>query len=340
MGPRSHLWESLNVFSNLMSLMMRGLVWGLALLLCAGAAEARPKVVAYVPNWIDLDALSETIDYAKLTHINLAFENPVNAGGEMSFHLKNQVLMRKAKAKGVAVLISIGGGFAATDKVLQERYFSLLAGTHRAGFVNKLADYLVEHDFAGLDVDIEGPSINQDYGAFIRDLAQPLKARGKLLTAALSQGYGGAKVPDSVFKHFDFVNIMAYDGVGYWSPNAPGQHSSFALATNSVAYWTGRGLPKAKAVLGVPFYGYGFGEAFRKGSYGYATILAEHPGAEMGDQVGSTIWYNGIPTIRAKSRYVVEQGLAGVMIWSLDHDASGDRSLLTAIHNSLGNGKP
>ena len=26
-----------------------------------------------------------------------------------------------------------------------------------------------------------------------------------------------------------------------------------------------------------------------------------HPGAENSDQVGSTIWYNGLPTIRAKA---------------------------------------
>ena len=41
----------------------------------------------------------------------------------------------------------------------------------------------------------------------------------KLLTAALSQGYGGGNVPNSVFERFDFVNIMAYDGTGPWNPN-------------------------------------------------------------------------------------------------------------------------
>jgi hypothetical protein len=41
-----------------------------------------------------------------------------------------------------------------------------------------------------------------------------MKPKGQLLTAALSRGYGGSKVPDSVFEHLDFVNIMAYDGYG------------------------------------------------------------------------------------------------------------------------------
>jgi GH18 family chitinase len=107
------------------------------------------------------------------------------------------------------------------------------------------------------------------------------------------------------------------------------------FAKDNVTYWLGRGLPKAKAVLGVPFYGYGFGAAFRKRDYPYAAIVASHPGAENLDQIGDTIWYNGIPTIRAKARYVAEQGLGGMMIWSLDYDVKGERSLLTAVHEGL-----
>lgn len=306
-----------------------------ALLLVAITAQAQKRVVAYVPNWVDLQSFSETIDYAKLTHINIAFENPVNAEGDLSFNRKNEVLIHKAKTNGVKVLVSIGGGSASSDKKLLDRYFDLLTDTKRAGFVTKVGAYVENHGFDGLDVDIEGPSINKDYGAFIHDLAAVLKPKGKLLTSALSKGYGGSKVPNSVFEHFDFVNIMAYDGAGYWNSNAPGQHSSFAFATNNVAYWLDRGLPKSKAVLGVPFYGYGFGAAFRKGDYGYAKILSLHPGAEKLDQVGNTIWYNGIPTIKAKTQYVVDEGLGGVMIWSLDYDVKGERSLLSAIYETL-----
>jgi GH18 family chitinase len=91
-------------------------------------------------------------------------------------------------------------------------------------------------------------------------------------------------------------------------------------------------------VLGVPFYGYGFGSAFRNRDYPFSAIIAEYPGAENTDQVGNTIWYNGIPTIKAKARYVVDQGLAGVMIWSLDSDAKGDKSLLAAIYETLKSG--
>jgi chitinase len=299
--------------------------------LTAPPLQAKQKVVAYVPNWIDLKAFSETIDYAKITHINIAFENPTNERGDLSFNKKNDILIAKAHANGVKILVSIGGGSASGNKALQARYFDLLTDPKRAEFVARLAAYLADHAFDGLDVDIEGPSINKDYGALIRDLASVLKPKDKLLTAALSQGYGGKSVPDSVLQHFDFVNVMAYDGAGSWNPKAPGQHSSLDFAKRNVEYWAKRGLPASKIVLGVPFYGYGFGNAFRKGTYSYSAIVAAHPGAEKSDQAGETIWYNGIPTIEAKAKYTIDRGLAGIMIWSLDNDVKGEKSLLDSI---------
>jgi chitinase len=51
--------------------------------------------------------------------------------------------------------------------------------------------------------------------------------------------------------------------------------------------------------------------------------------------VGSTIWYNGIPTIQAKTRLALEKNLVGVMIWSLDLDVPGPESLLRAIDGEI-----
>lgn len=295
----------------------------------------RPKVVAYVPNWINLDAFAKTIDYPKVTHINIAFENPVDDSGELSFNRRNQALLDAAKVAKVKVLVSIGGGGASGNEELKARYFKLLTDEHRPEFVKKIAGYLEEHGFDGLDVDIEGPSINEDYGAFIADLAAALKPKGKLLTAALSQGYGGSRVPDAALGHLDFLNIMAYDATGSWNPDHHGQHSSLEFAKNAAKYWVSRGVAKDRAVLGVPFYGYGFGEAFREGGYAYADVLALHPEGDQLDEVGKTIWHNSIPTIRAKAEYVRAEELGGVMIWSLNQDVKGDKSLLTVLHKAL-----
>lgn len=297
--------------------------------------HARKHVVAYVPNWIDLKKFAGTIDYAKVTHLNIAFENPRDDEGELSFNPANRELIRLARAAKVKVLVSIGGGSASGDEVLKKRYVTLLAYDKRKAFVKKLAAYVGKHQLDGIDVDIEGPSINEDYGDFIADLADALKPEGKLVTAALSRGYGGDRVPDAALRHFDLLNIMAYDETGPWNPEVHGQHSSLNSARNAVKYWVGRGLPKENAVLGVPFYGYGFGPAFRKEGYSYADILKLYPSADLQDQVGERIWHNSIPTIQAKATHVLEADLGGIMIWSLDQDVAGDKSLLNAVHGAL-----
>ena len=63
--------------------------------------------------------------------------------------------------------------------------------------------------------------------------------------------------------------------------------------------------------------------------------MAAYPDADKADQVGETIWYNGIPTIEAKTKYAIDRKLAGIMIWSLDNDVKGEKSLLRRDHQDL-----
>jgi chitinase len=310
----------------------------LLLALCSASlclAQSRPKVVAYVPNWIDLKEFSKTIDYHRLTHLNIAFENPADDTGILSFQTQNTALIRRAKAAGVKVLVSIGGGSVSENKAKRETYFRLLDDGRRAAFVNHIAAYIQRHGFDGLDVDLEGPAIQKNYGPFIADLAAALKPKGKLLTAALSEGYGGKQVPAAALARFDFINIMAYDATGPWDPARPGPHSSFAYAKRAITYWTGRGLPPQNLVLGLPFYGYGFGDSFRDYGYPYAELLTLYPEAYDKDKLGQTIWHNSSHTIRRKSQLALDRKLGGVMIWSLDQDARGAKSLLKVIHQTL-----
>lgn len=81
--------------------------FGVVSMLMVSQSSAQDKVVAYVPNWIDLKAFAETIDYAKLTHINIAFENPTDASGRLSFNQKNITLIAKARANKVKVMVSM-----------------------------------------------------------------------------------------------------------------------------------------------------------------------------------------------------------------------------------------
>jgi chitinase len=80
-------------------------------------------------------------------------------------------------------------------------------------------------------------------------------------------------------------------------------------------------------VLGVPFYA-------RPNEMPYRKIVELDPGAaqtDFFDYYGTTINYNGIPTIQAKTRLAMERG-SGIMFWTLEGDTTGDLSLLAAIH--------
>jgi GH18 family chitinase len=300
-------------------------------------STAQTKVIAYVPNWIDLNSFSNSIQYSKLTHVNIAFENP-DANGYLSFQAGNNTIIQAAHSKNVKVFVSLGGGSVSEGGAIRDNYFNLITSANRASFIQKIVDYVNAHNFDGVDMDLEGPAINGDYGNFIVDLAARLHANNKLLSAALSEGYGGANVPSFTFSAFDWINIMAYDATGPWNPNSPGQHSPYSMAVNQFNYWTGRGLAKNKAIIGVPFYGYGFGSAANQG-ISYSDIVNTYPGAENSDQVGNTIYYNGIPTIKQKTSFAL-QNAGGVMIWQLAQDAVGPKSLLTAINEVVNTNQP
>ena len=53
-----------------------------SLILVAPPTNAQIKVVAYVPNWVDLKTLSKTLDYAKLTAISQVILGVVSRAGE------------------------------------------------------------------------------------------------------------------------------------------------------------------------------------------------------------------------------------------------------------------
>jgi GH18 family chitinase len=314
------------------------LKWILILVLgVVNLSIAQKKVIAYIPNWIDLNSFSSTIQYSKLTHINIAFENP-DANGYLTFNSGSNTIINAAHAQNIKVFVSLGGGSVSEGGAIRDNYFNLITPANRTAFIQKLYDYVVAHNFDGIDVDLEGPAINGDYGGFVIALAAKLHANGKLISAALSEGYGGANVPASTFAAYDWINIMAYDATGPWAPGNPGQHSPYSMAVNQFNYWTGRGLPASKAIIGLPFYGYGFGASANQG-ISYANIVAQYPGAENVDQVGNTIYYNGIPTIKAKTTFAI-QNAGGVMIWELSQDAVGSKSLLTAVNQVITGSQP
>ncbi len=284
----------------------------LVLLITSAQTFAQFKVVGYMPSWA---GSVNSVQYSKLTHINYAFLLPTNNGGLQPIEnaSKLQSLVATAHANGVKVMISVGGWNGGNDGAFE----SLAANaSSRTNFVNNMVQFVNQYNLDGADIDWEypdnGASAN-NYVLLMTQLSNEMHSRGKLLTAAVV-AVGGNSILSSVFPIVDFLTIMAYDGNDF-------QHSTYDYAVQSLNYWRGRGLPKDKAILGVPFYGRPTWES-------YAQLLAR--GASPNADVFQNVGYNGIPTIKRKTNLAFDQG-GGIMIWELSQDVAGANSLLTAI---------
>ncbi len=278
------------------------------------------RIVGYVT---DGDVVVSQIQFDKVTHLNYAFLIPHADGtfADIANSWKLDEIVAKAHATGVRVMISVGGwGW--------DPQFEAMASdpATRATFVTGLVRFVDDHLLDGADIDWEYPdpgTSGQNYLALMRELRGKLPQGQKLLTSAVvARGTTGSGIVAEAFELVDFLNVMAYDGPG---PN----HSSFAFAQESLAYWAARGLPGEKTVLGVPFYS-------RPGEVPYRKLVKTDPAAANADEIdysGDTVYYNGLPTIRDKTRLAMGNA-SGIMIWTLAQDTSDGTSLLTAIYET------
>ncbi len=307
------------------------------------SSMAQTSVVGYFPTWQNFPNRINSIDLAKLTHLNIAFANP-NASGALvvsgASNASVTTVVNASHARNVKVLLSIGGAGAPGNNY--RTAFS--NSTNMTNFVNSCVNYAVTYNLDGIDVDIEGDVLNggtitaAQYQSFVTQLAAGLHARNKIMTAALADWFGN-NVTNAAAAQFDFINIMTYDGALPGTGDQAGQHASYQFVLNSFNYWKNtKGVPASKLNIGLPFYGYAWGSyTNQQGSNSYADIVAKYPGAENVDQIGSggnAVYYNGIPTIKQKTAFAIQNG-SGVMIWELSQDAPGSKSLLTAINQVI-----
>ncbi|MEV8441079.1 glycosyl hydrolase family 18 protein [Actinosynnema sp. NPDC051121] len=283
------------------------------------------KSVGYLPSWA---GSVNAVQYTKLTHVNYAFALP-NANGTLQAIPdpgKLSSLVTLAHDNGVRVSLAIGGWNDGNDSA-----FEALAAnaTSRTTFVNAVVNAVGQYNLDGIDIDWEYPDPGAsatNFTALMGQLSTALHSRGKLLTAAVVSGGGTAEgVQTAVFGQVDWLNIMAYDG---GSP-----HANYDWSTGSVNYWKSRGLPAAKAVLGVPFYS-------RPTYYTYAQLVAMDPANANRDCTtvsGVQQCYNGVPTIKRKTQWAVANA-GGVMNWELSQDTTGSTSLVSAIYDTVTGG--
>ncbi|MET9614093.1 glycoside hydrolase family 18 protein [Kitasatospora indigofera] len=245
--------------------------------------------------------------------------------------------------------------------------------------------------FDGIDIDWEYPGGGGDAGNIVRpedgrnytllmqefrkqlDALSGRKGPHYLLTAAVASNEGRADQLElrKVAKSVDWLNLMTYDLHGSWDTLGPTNHNANLYADKAdpatdnkfysvdrvVQHYLDNGLPADKAVLGVPFYGYGWTgvpAGSRSGLFQPAAGLArggslpynqikDLPGKVSYDrQHGATWKYDGTEfwsfdtpeLLTRKAEYSRWNDLAGVMAWALDND-DAQGSLVKALDKGL-----
>lgn len=281
-------------------------------------------IVGYETSW---EGDAGDVRFDKITHVNYAFLLPGEEGDGSLQPVENPEKLRRlvasARDHGVKVLISVGGWNDGNDEGFER--LAEAEATARV-FVNNLAGFAAEYDLDGVDIDWEYPDAGdsaRNYARLMRLLSSELRGRGKLLTAAVSALDHTGGIAGEVFDYVDFLTLMAYDG------DDGAGHSPFEYAERSLEYWLGRGLPRMKAVLGVPFYERPTWNPYR------ALVASDRQAANVDSIIyeGTRVHYNGLPTIRRKTELALRRG-GGVMIWHLSQDTVDDTSLITAINET------
>jgi chitinase len=378
---------------------------GLALAFCSAAQAAPQdyKIVGYYLARADANRHYTLADIqpAKLTHLNYAFaaikdgEVALNDGIAPAQSEADFAELGKLKTANphLRTLISVGGWAGSKD-------FSDIALTDatRARFAASAVRFVRQHHFDGVDIDWEFPVAGGDegnarrpedkhnYTLLFAELRKQLDRTGKhdhhhyLLTAAIGNNpqFLTNTEMDQVARILDWANIMTYDFAGHWNAYA-GHHAPLyadtslkradadtsASVSTIVAQTLQAGVPPAKLVLGVPFYGYSWKQcgaenhgqlqdcqgkgrgSWEDGILDFADIdgkLLNKDGFTrywndtakaawlFNAETGEFVSYEDPQSLTYKIDYIKEHQLGGAMFWEI----SSDRQFV--LQNQLANG--
>jgi chitinase len=362
-------------------------------LFAAQKKPSQPVVIAYVFPQNSVIQPGE-IAAQKLTRINYAFANIQNGVIVNGFptDAANIAALNALKQQNssLTVLVSVGGWLWSgnfSDAVLTEQ--------SRRAFIDSVVAFIEKYNLDGLDIDWEypgqagagnhfRPEDKQNYTAVLRELRQRFNQEEKKLHRRLYLSVVAGSDTNwlehtemgSVQKYVDTVNLMAYD---YYEPgsepttghNAPlftdPRDPKHASANESVREFELAGVPAAKIVLGVPFYGHEWGQvpdqnhglfqpgkpvpgAFAKYENITATMLKPGSGYTRYWDADSAVpylynasarifvSYDDPQSMTLKCQYALDHKLAGIMFWDYSGDPSG--TLLDTIDAALLHIKP
>ena len=347
------------------------------------AQSPKKVVIGYVGGFRGM--IDPTIIEAdKLTHINYAFVDIQQGKAWLQNEITDTTNFRllntlKAKNPDLKILISIGGWSWSenfSDAVLTDSSRNIFAASAVA--------IMHTNNLDGVDIDWEYPAMKGEEGNVYRpedkqnftfmfrslrialDSLEKLTGKDYLLTTAVggSNAFIQNTEMDKLAPDLDYINLMTYD----FSSQRAGHHTNLffskgdttSSADKTVRSYIAAGVPPAKLVLGLAFYGKGWvvkdpeGNWFNKpvvsaargGGFSFLkdSLINQRGFKDHWDKAAKApylfnkqtsvfITYDNEKSVRLKCRYVLREELAGVMFWEYNNDPKG--YLLNVIHEEF-----
>lgn len=276
------------------------------------------RIAGYLPNYRFAE-FDEKNAYG-LTDILLFSVEPQADGTLDLTAIQNcpwEKLERLKKERNVRLSVTIGGW----DR---SKHFAKVATTPhlRKAFIQSITQLVKDRQLQGIDLDWEHPQTTDEqiaYGTLLQELRDKLAPQQTVITVTIA---AWQQLPKSAIDAVDYVQLMAYDH--------DQEHSTPDKAQAEVESLINRGIPHQKIVLGLPFYGR---HIRTREAFTYQQIQRKYASLPSVDLVDD-IYFNGPHTIREKVKFTLNRQLAGIMIWELGQDTSGQNSLLNAAVQS------
>jgi len=306
-------------------------------------------VVGYMPSYRNVTTIPDV--KFRMTNVVVYAFYGVNTSGTLSAPSSPTstlaAVATKARANNARIFLGINDG-SGDGKTNFKNMAATPAG--RTNFIKDVMNVVRQNNLDGIDMDWEFPTTSDGtdltFTAMMKELSDSLHRDGRYyLSCAVTAGKYAGGIRDAIrnelFTYVDFFNIMAYDD---FSTSAPYRHhSDYALAQTCLNYWlTTRGMPAAKAVLGLPAYGRPSGITQSGTILTYSGILGQGGNPQYdsavvtsGSFVNYTIYYNGQYTIKRKAK-LAKDIANGVMLWEKGQDVHDANSLLKAACDTVG----
>ncbi len=289
------------------------------------------KIITYYPNW--LGDYSSNLTWSLITHVVYAFGFPsMECDGTIQslkdFEYVIKPMVKKAKENGVSPMISVGGW--SVGGVLGADVFANNTDTETKinSFAESILNETKKYGFEGIDICWEYPTLEtkEQFSKLMLKLRDICDKNGLYLSAAVSASQGTGYT-NEILKKLDFLNVMAYD-----AENGPG-HSPYQYTVDSLILWRDiMGVPANKLTIGVPFY-------TRPDEITYKDLIEydqENCNRDETVYKGKTVYYNGMDTMKKKTKFIIDSEAAGVMIWEASEDTEiKEYSLLWTIYNTV-----